>query len=174
MVEAVVIYNHHHYHYYYYCFWYIINSLSSLPINIYIYIYYQLHKFLDSNYFLKCVALAWLIWFANTLFAGGIILRLTLLHTCSKFSWCLSTWFLLGGLSLALSCQTSGILMFWISLYSFLDLPNLSACIYSNELCNRLRAFLIACPPTGPSPPVAELVIATADFQRDLNSWKIR
>ncbi|KAI9106858.1 hypothetical protein K1719_022386 [Acacia pycnantha] len=56
---------------------------------------------------------------------------------------------------------------------SFVDLPNLSASIYSNELCSRLRAFLIACPPTGPSPPVAELVIATADFQRDLNSWKI-
>ncbi|XP_030934042.1 uncharacterized protein LOC115959685 isoform X1 [Quercus lobata] len=56
---------------------------------------------------------------------------------------------------------------------SFLDLPNLSACIYSTELCNRLRAFLIACPPTGPSPPVAELVIATADFQRDLAAWKI-
>jgi hypothetical protein len=56
---------------------------------------------------------------------------------------------------------------------SFVDLPNLSASINSTELCNRLRAFLIACPPTGPSPPVAELVIATADFQRDLTRWKI-
>lgn len=56
---------------------------------------------------------------------------------------------------------------------SFIDLPNLSSAIYSAELCNRLRAFLIACPPTGPSPPVAELVIATADFQRDLASWGI-
>ncbi|KAG2698798.1 hypothetical protein I3760_07G165000 [Carya illinoinensis] len=56
---------------------------------------------------------------------------------------------------------------------SFVDLPNLSSSIYSTELCNRLRAFLIACPPTGPSPPVAELVIATADFQRDLASWNI-
>ncbi|KAF3446002.1 hypothetical protein FNV43_RR11180 [Rhamnella rubrinervis] len=56
---------------------------------------------------------------------------------------------------------------------SFLDLPNLSTSIYSTELCSRLRAFLIACPPTGPSPPVAELVIATADLQRDLASWKI-
>ncbi|KAB1203895.1 hypothetical protein CJ030_MR8G020764 [Morella rubra] len=56
---------------------------------------------------------------------------------------------------------------------SFIDLPNLSSSIYSTELCNRLRAFLIACPPTGPSPPVAELVIATADFQRDLASWNI-
>ncbi|XP_015874207.3 uncharacterized protein LOC107411178 [Ziziphus jujuba] len=56
---------------------------------------------------------------------------------------------------------------------SFLDLPNLSSSIYSTELCSRLRAFLIACPPSGPSPPVAELVIATADFQRDLASWGI-
>ncbi|KAA8538165.1 hypothetical protein F0562_027773 [Nyssa sinensis] len=56
---------------------------------------------------------------------------------------------------------------------SFIDLPNLSSSIYSAELCSRLRAFLIACPPTGPSPPVAELVIATADFQRDLASWNI-
>ncbi|XAR48510.1 hypothetical protein NMG60_11031358 [Bertholletia excelsa] len=57
---------------------------------------------------------------------------------------------------------------------SFVDLPNLSSAIYSVELCNRLRAFLIACPPTGPSPPVADLVIATADFQRDLTSWNIK
>ncbi|CAH8275482.1 unnamed protein product [Arabidopsis lyrata] len=56
---------------------------------------------------------------------------------------------------------------------SFLDLPNLSASIYSTDLCNRLRAFLVACPPSGPSPTVAELVIATADFQRDLSSWNI-
>lgn len=58
--------------------------------------------------------------------------------------------------------------------FSFIDLPNLSTSIYSTELCSRLRAFLIACPPTGPSPPVAELVIATADLQRNLASWKIR
>lgn len=56
---------------------------------------------------------------------------------------------------------------------SFLDLPNLSASIYSTDLSNRLRAFLVACPPSGPSPTVAELVIATADFQRDLSSWNI-
>ncbi|KHN26126.1 hypothetical protein glysoja_019450 [Glycine soja] len=56
---------------------------------------------------------------------------------------------------------------------SFVDLPNISASIYSTELCNRLRAFLISCPPTGPSSPVAELVIATSDFQRDLVSWGI-
>ncbi|KAG4954837.1 hypothetical protein JHK87_040431 [Glycine soja] len=54
---------------------------------------------------------------------------------------------------------------------SFVDLPNLSASIYSTELCNRLRAFLISCPPMGPSSPVAELVIATSDFQRDLVKW---
>ncbi|GAB2301627.1 hypothetical protein Dimus_035657 [Dionaea muscipula] len=56
---------------------------------------------------------------------------------------------------------------------SFVDLPNLSASIYSVELCNRIREFLIACPPAGPASPVAELVIATADFQRDLANWNI-
>ncbi|KAJ0239708.1 Pesticidal crystal cry8Ba protein [Hirschfeldia incana] len=56
---------------------------------------------------------------------------------------------------------------------SFLDLPNLSASIYSTDLCSRLRAFLVACPPSGPSPTVAELVVATADFQRDISSWNI-
>lgn len=56
---------------------------------------------------------------------------------------------------------------------SFVDLPNLSSSIYSVELCNRIREFLIACPPSGPSQPVAELVIATADFQRDLVNWNI-
>ncbi|CAH8364024.1 unnamed protein product [Eruca vesicaria subsp. sativa] len=56
---------------------------------------------------------------------------------------------------------------------SFLDLPNLSASIYSTDLCNRLRTFLVACPPSGPSPAVAELVVATSDFQRDLSSWNI-
>ncbi|PIA46481.1 hypothetical protein AQUCO_01500196v1 [Aquilegia coerulea] len=56
---------------------------------------------------------------------------------------------------------------------SFIDLPNISSAIYSVEVCTRLRAFLGACPPSGPSPPVTELVIATADFQRDLASWNI-
>ncbi|KAF5185958.1 pesticidal crystal cry8Ba protein [Thalictrum thalictroides] len=56
---------------------------------------------------------------------------------------------------------------------SFIDLPNISSSIYSVELCNRLRAFLVACPPTGPSPPVVDLVIAAADFQRGLASWNI-
>ncbi|KAL5705885.1 hypothetical protein ACHQM5_024118 [Ranunculus cassubicifolius] len=56
---------------------------------------------------------------------------------------------------------------------SFIDLPNITSAIYSVELCTRLRTFLSACTPTGPSPPVTELVIATADFQRDLSSWHI-
>ncbi|OAY66910.1 hypothetical protein ACMD2_14233, partial [Ananas comosus] len=56
---------------------------------------------------------------------------------------------------------------------SFVDLPSLAASIYSVELYNRLRAFLVACPPTSPSPPVADLLIATANFQRDLASWNI-
>ncbi|KAI4389465.1 hypothetical protein MLD38_001690 [Melastoma candidum] len=56
---------------------------------------------------------------------------------------------------------------------SFVDLPNLSSAIYSTELCNRLRSFLTACPPSGPSPHVTDLVIATADFQSDISSWKI-
>ncbi|GKV18713.1 hypothetical protein SLEP1_g29054 [Rubroshorea leprosula] len=56
---------------------------------------------------------------------------------------------------------------------SFIDLPNLSASLYSVELCSRLREFLVACPPSGPSLPVLELIIATADLQRDLSSWNI-
>ncbi|KAG8642828.1 hypothetical protein MANES_12G127600v8 [Manihot esculenta] len=56
---------------------------------------------------------------------------------------------------------------------SFIDLPNVCASIYSVDLSSRLRTFLVACPPPGPSPPVAELVIATADFQKDLASWNI-
>ncbi|XP_057495298.1 LOW QUALITY PROTEIN: uncharacterized protein LOC130780349 [Actinidia eriantha] len=56
---------------------------------------------------------------------------------------------------------------------SFIELPNLLSSIYSAELCSRLREFLVACPPNGPSPPVAELVITTADFQKDLACWNI-
>ncbi|XP_057845324.1 uncharacterized protein LOC131054738 isoform X2 [Cryptomeria japonica] len=56
---------------------------------------------------------------------------------------------------------------------SSIDLPNIAAAIYNVDLCNRLRAFLIACPPSSPAPPVGELVIATADFQRDIASWNI-
>ncbi|KAJ9567728.1 hypothetical protein OSB04_003694 [Centaurea solstitialis] len=56
---------------------------------------------------------------------------------------------------------------------SFIDLPNLSSAIYSAELSSRLRAFLVACPPPAPTPPVTELVIATADFQKDLACWNV-
>ncbi|RZC45585.1 hypothetical protein C5167_038542 [Papaver somniferum] len=56
---------------------------------------------------------------------------------------------------------------------SFIDLPNISSSIYSVELCTRLRAFLAACPPDSPSSSVTELVIATADLQKDLISWNI-
>ncbi|XP_073387826.1 uncharacterized protein [Physcomitrium patens] len=57
---------------------------------------------------------------------------------------------------------------------SSIDLPNISACVYDVELANRLRSFLVACPPSSPSPPVAELMLSTADFQQDLTSWRIR
>ncbi|GMY11430.1 hypothetical protein FCV25MIE_06669 [Fagus crenata] len=56
---------------------------------------------------------------------------------------------------------------------SFIDLPDISSAVYSLDLCNRLRAFLVACPPPRLSAHVAELVIATADFQRDLACWNI-
>ncbi|XP_062011137.1 uncharacterized protein LOC133727557 [Rosa rugosa] len=56
---------------------------------------------------------------------------------------------------------------------SFVDLPNISSSIYNVELCSRLGAFLVACPPPGLSPPVAELIIATAEFQKDLSLWNI-
>ncbi|CAK9199091.1 unnamed protein product [Sphagnum troendelagicum] len=57
---------------------------------------------------------------------------------------------------------------------SSIDLPSIAASIYDAELANRLRTFLVACPPSSPSAPVAELMIATADFQRDLASWGVR
>ncbi|ONI02411.1 hypothetical protein PRUPE_6G196800 [Prunus persica] len=56
---------------------------------------------------------------------------------------------------------------------SCIDLPKISSCIYSFNLCNRLRDFLVACPPRSLLPPVAELVIATAGFQQDLSLWNI-
>ncbi|XP_068636555.1 uncharacterized protein [Aristolochia californica] len=56
---------------------------------------------------------------------------------------------------------------------SSIDLPNLAASVYSAELCNRLRGFLSACPPSSPLPHVTELLMATADFERDLVSWNI-
>ncbi|KAJ8765623.1 hypothetical protein K2173_014745 [Erythroxylum novogranatense] len=57
---------------------------------------------------------------------------------------------------------------------SFIDLPNLCAPVYGMELSDRLGKFLKACPPSTLSPPFAELAIATADFQRDLDSWNIK
>ncbi|MQL78322.1 hypothetical protein Taro_010762, partial [Colocasia esculenta] len=56
---------------------------------------------------------------------------------------------------------------------SSIDLPNISASIYSTKLCKRLAAFLAACPPSRPSSHVTELLSATADFERDLHSWNI-
>lgn len=68
------------------------------------------------------------------------------------------------------------ILMCWYAfvLCSFIDLPNLSLAVYSTELCSRLRAFLVACPPPGPASYVTELLVATADFQKDLTTWNIK
>ncbi|CAA6670133.1 unnamed protein product [Spirodela intermedia] len=48
-----------------------------------------------------------------------------------------------------------------------------SASLYSPELCKRLRAFLATCPPSKPAPHVTELLSASADFERDLQSWNI-
>ncbi|XP_062100220.1 uncharacterized protein LOC133806101 [Humulus lupulus] len=56
---------------------------------------------------------------------------------------------------------------------SFIELPNISSSIYSVELSSRLRAFLAARPPPGPSRPVSQLVIAAADLQRDLPLWNV-
>ncbi|KAB2610758.1 hypothetical protein D8674_018790 [Pyrus ussuriensis x Pyrus communis] len=56
---------------------------------------------------------------------------------------------------------------------SSIDLSNIAAAIYSTELCSRLRAFLAALPPSGPQPHVNELLIAVADFERNLESWNI-
>lgn len=57
---------------------------------------------------------------------------------------------------------------------SSIDLSNIAAAIYSTELCNRIRAFLAALPPSGPQPHVNELLIAIAEFERNLESWNIR
>ncbi|KAF4350413.1 hypothetical protein F8388_004661 [Cannabis sativa] len=56
---------------------------------------------------------------------------------------------------------------------SFIELPNISSSIYCVELSSRLRAFLVARPPPGPSRPVSQLVIAAADLQRDLPLWNV-
>ncbi|KAI3852139.1 hypothetical protein MKW92_040856 [Papaver armeniacum] len=57
---------------------------------------------------------------------------------------------------------------------SSIDLSNIAASVYSTELCKRLRGFLAAWPPSSPLPHVTDLLIATADFERDLDSWNIR
>jgi hypothetical protein len=59
-------------------------------------------------------------------------------------------------------------------LFSSIDLPNIAASLYSTELCKRLRGFLSSSPPSRPVQHVAELIIATADFERDLDSWQVR
>ncbi|KAM0932315.1 hypothetical protein DsansV1_C46g0241501 [Dioscorea sansibarensis] len=56
---------------------------------------------------------------------------------------------------------------------SSIDLPNIAASIYSSRLNNRLRGFLATCPPCKPSAHVSELLIATSEFERHLDSWKI-
>ncbi|GJS28561.1 hypothetical protein Tco_0489181 [Tanacetum coccineum] len=56
---------------------------------------------------------------------------------------------------------------------TFVDLPNLSTALYSFELCNRMRAFLVACPPISLAPPVTDLIITTCDLQKDLAYWNI-
>ncbi|XAR56351.1 hypothetical protein NMG60_11036803 [Bertholletia excelsa] len=56
---------------------------------------------------------------------------------------------------------------------SSIDLSNITAAVYSIELCKRLRGFLAAWPPSRPLSHVNELLIATADFERNLESWNI-
>ena len=57
---------------------------------------------------------------------------------------------------------------------SSIDLTNIAASIYSTELCKQLKGFLSSSPPSRPLQHVAELIIATADFERDLHSWQVR
>ncbi|CAL5406118.1 unnamed protein product [Camellia sinensis] len=56
---------------------------------------------------------------------------------------------------------------------SSIDLSSITAAVYSIELCNRLRCFLAAWPPSSPLSHVNELLIATADFERSLELWNI-
>ncbi|GFY97660.1 hypothetical protein Acr_12g0002010 [Actinidia rufa] len=56
---------------------------------------------------------------------------------------------------------------------SSIDLSSITAAVYSTELCKRLRGFLAAWPPSSPLSHVIELLIATADFERNLESWNI-
>ncbi|KAM7262428.1 hypothetical protein ACFE04_000111 [Oxalis oulophora] len=54
-----------------------------------------------------------------------------------------------------------------------IDLSNIAAAVYSTELNNRLKFFLAAWPPSCPLSHVNELLIAVADFERDLELWGI-
>ncbi|XP_065876631.1 uncharacterized protein [Euphorbia lathyris] len=56
---------------------------------------------------------------------------------------------------------------------SSIDLSNITAAVYSSELCNRLRSFLSAWPPSSPQPHVNELLTSIADLERDLELWGI-
>ncbi|KAL8144851.1 hypothetical protein AgCh_003172 [Apium graveolens] len=56
---------------------------------------------------------------------------------------------------------------------SSIDLSSITAAVYSTELCKRLTVFLAAWPPSSPKPHVNELLIATADFERNLELWNI-
>ncbi|KAF8105660.1 hypothetical protein N665_0157s0225 [Sinapis alba] len=56
---------------------------------------------------------------------------------------------------------------------SSIDLSNIAAAVYSTQLCNRIRAFLSAVPPSCPQTHVNELLIAVSDFERSLDSWGI-
>ncbi|XP_066318117.1 uncharacterized protein [Miscanthus floridulus] len=57
---------------------------------------------------------------------------------------------------------------------SSIDLPNIAASLYSTELCKRLKGFLSSSPPSRPVQHVAELIIATYELERDLESWQVR
>ncbi|XP_071715042.1 uncharacterized protein [Rutidosis leptorrhynchoides] len=56
---------------------------------------------------------------------------------------------------------------------SSIDLSSITAEVYSSELCKRLKGFLSVWPPSSPQHHVNELLIATADFERNLESWNI-
>ncbi|XP_076924679.1 uncharacterized protein LOC143587208 [Bidens hawaiensis] len=56
---------------------------------------------------------------------------------------------------------------------SSIDLSSITAAVYSSELCKRLKGFLATWPFSSPLPHVNELLIATADFERNLESWNI-
>ncbi|PQP92979.1 uncharacterized protein Pyn_10294 [Prunus yedoensis var. nudiflora] len=49
---------------------------------------------------------------------------------------------------------------------SCIDLPTISSCIYSFNLCNRLRAFLVACPSEAYRLQLQNLLLQPQDFNR--------